>query len=180
MRESSADRRIVLVSGPPASGKTTIARPLAEALGFALLTKDDIKEALFTAMNGPPGDQEFSRQIGAAAMEVLWSLAPQCPRVVLEANFRTRSAHERARAAGLQATIVEVHCRLPLAEASRRFAKRAREERHHPAHALQEISLEQLAEYAEPFRIGAVIEVDTRKAVDLSALVAQVRAALDL
>jgi len=39
-------RRLVLVSGPPASGKTTLAAPLAAELGFALLGKDRIKETL--------------------------------------------------------------------------------------------------------------------------------------
>lgn len=168
-------RRIVLVSGPPGSGKTTIARPLAAALGFALITKDAIKEALFTAMSGPAGDLEFSRHIGAAAMEVLWALAAHCPQVVLEANFRTRSPYERDKVAALDGNVVEVHCRLALEEAARRFADRARNERHHPAHALQEISLAQLAEYAEPFRVGAVIELDTRTPADIQRLAEQIR-----
>jgi predicted kinase len=170
MQCEGPDHRIILVSGPPASGKTTVARPLAAALGYALLTKDEVKEALFTAMQGPAGDLEFSRKIGGAAMEVLWALAPQCPRVVVEANFRTRSSYERGKVAALEGRIVEVHCRLPLQEASRRFAQRAREERHHPAHALQEISLEQLAEYAEPFAMNPVIEVDTSTPVDVREL----------
>lgn len=136
---SHTERRVVLVSGPPASGKTTIARPLAERLGFALLSKDDIKETLFTAMAGPAGDVEFSRRIGAAAMDLLWALATRCPRVVLEANFRTTSDYERTKVSALDAEIMEVYCRLPLEEASRRFAERARRERHHPAHALKEM-----------------------------------------
>lgn len=171
--------RIVLISGPPASGKTSIARPLAEALGFALLTKDDIKESLFTSLNGPPNDLAYSRQIGSAAMNILWTLAPHCPQVVLEANFRTRSSLEREQVAALLrrpgARLVEIHCRIPLEEAARRFAQRARDERHHPAHALREMSLEQLAEYAEPFGMGPVITVDTKQPVDLAALVNQTR-----
>jgi predicted kinase len=179
----NTQRRIVLVSGPPASGKTMIARPLAEALGFALLTKDDVKESLFTSMDGPPGDVAFSRRIGDAAMHLLWALAPHCPSVVLEANFRTRSEYERSQVDALirlpGARLVEVYCRVPLDEAARRFAERARAERHHPAHVLNEMSIEQLGVYAEPFGLGTVIGVDTSRPVEAGALHARVRAALE-
>jgi predicted kinase len=176
--------RIVLVSGPPASGKTTIARPLAEALGYALLTKDDIKESLFTSLKGPPDDLVYSRQIGSAAMDLLWVLAAHCPEVVLEANFRTGSACEREQVTALLgrpgARLVEVHCRIPLDEAARRFAQRAREERHHPAHALKEISLDQLAEYSQPFALAPVISLETTQVVDVAALANQIRELLGL
>jgi hypothetical protein len=36
----------VLVTGPPGSGKTTLAGPLAERLSLPLIAKDTIKEAL--------------------------------------------------------------------------------------------------------------------------------------
>lgn len=174
---SSPLRRIVIVSGPPASGKTTLARPLARQLGFALLCKDDIKESLYTSLAGAPGDLAFSSRIGSAAMDLLWVLATQCPAAVLEANFRTRSPGERAKLAALDARIVEVHCRVPLDEASRRFAQRAREERHHPAHPLTEMPPDRMAEYDGPFAMSPVIEVDTTKPVDLEALLDKVHAA---
>jgi predicted kinase len=174
--------RIVLVSGPPASGKTTLARPLAARLGFALLTKDDIKETLFTAMHGLPGDVEYSRTIGAASMELLWSLAPHIPALVLEANFRTQSDYERTRVIALIektcAQIVEVYCRLPREEASRRFAERARHERHHPAHALAAMAPERMMEYEEPFALTPVIEVDTTRPVNIEVLAEQVETEL--
>jgi predicted kinase len=40
---------------PPGAGKTTLARPLAAALGFALLSKDHIKETLHDALPRPDG-----------------------------------------------------------------------------------------------------------------------------
>lgn len=176
--------RIVLISGPPASGKTTAARPLAEALGFALLAKDDIKESLFTSLNATPNDLAVSRYIGSAAMELLWALAPHCPQLVLEANFRTRSPFERMQLAVLLhrpgTRLVEIHCRIPLEEAARRFAQRARDERYHPAHALKEMTIDQLAEYSDPFALSPVIEIDTMQAIDHSALAIQTRELLGL
>ncbi len=53
----------VVVSGPPASGKTTLARAIAPALGLPLIAKDTIKEALMT-VHGPPrvtGEQPSRR-----------------------------------------------------------------------------------------------------------------------
>jgi hypothetical protein len=47
-----AARRVVLVSGAPGAGKTTLAVPLAAELGFMLLRKDRIKETLHDALSG--------------------------------------------------------------------------------------------------------------------------------
>jgi predicted kinase len=43
----------VVVSGPPASGKTTLARTLRPALGLPVMAKDTIKEALMTVLPVP-------------------------------------------------------------------------------------------------------------------------------
>jgi predicted kinase len=55
----------VVVSGPPASGKTTLARQIAPALGLPLIAKDTIKRALMTVL--PVPDVETSRGPRAAA-----------------------------------------------------------------------------------------------------------------
>ena len=49
-----------------------------------------------------------SRRLGAAAMELLWRLAQECPSVVIEANFRSRSPYERERLRALCPNPVEV------------------------------------------------------------------------
>jgi predicted kinase len=80
---------IVIVTGPPAGGKTTIASALASELALPLLAKDAFKELLYDALGS--GDVEWSRRLGRAvypllyhALEVELRAGRSC---VLEANF---------------------------------------------------------------------------------------------
>jgi predicted kinase len=169
----------VLVSGAPGSGKTTLATRLAPALGFALLSKDTIKETLADALGARDAvDLDESHRLGGAAMELLWRLARDSPRVVLEANFRPHSAYERERIAALGGPVVEVNCVCPPEVARSRFAERARSGSHHAVHVLDELPDALLAEYDRPVGIGTVITVDTTAPVDVGALARRVERAI--
>jgi predicted kinase len=159
---------IVLVSGAPGAGKTTLAKPLAAALGFALLSKDHIKETLHDALPGPTGDLPWSRKLGGASMELLWALAQRSPQVVLEANFRPQSSYERGRLQQLPGALVEVYCKCPPAICARRYAQRAPQA--HPVHVVKELSPDFLAEFDGPMGLGNVIDVDTTRSVDIHTL----------
>lgn len=170
-------RRVVLVSGAPGAGKSTLARPLAEALAMPLITKDAIKESLADSLGLGDGGTPWSSKLGGAAMELMWKLASQAPAAVLEANFRPYSDYERGKIAGLGARIVEVHCICPPEEAARRYTERGRSADQHAIHVLRAMSADQMAEYDRPIGLGQVIEADTTAAIDVPILAARVFAA---
>jgi predicted kinase len=176
-------RRVVLVSGVPGAGKSTIARPLAAELGFALLGKDTIKEVLADALEIGAleiGALEISagasRRLGAAAMELMWALAADMPAVVLDANFWVDDERLPGRVRALSARPVEVHCTCPAELAAQRY--RDRSGRLHPIHAQgagASLGPEAFARSGRPAGIGAVLTVDTAGPVDVPALAAAVR-----
>jgi predicted kinase len=157
----------VYVSGSPGAGKTSLAAPLAAELGYALLTKDLIKETLHDALGAPEPDLAWSRRLGGAAMELLWTLAARSA----DANFRPQSDYERSRLTALGGCPVEVHCACPAEIAAARYNTRARHPVHHMAHA----SVEALAEWDRPVGIGTLVTVETTLPVDVAAVAARVR-----
>jgi predicted kinase len=165
-------RRLVYVSGAPGAGKTSLAGPLAAALGYALLAKDTIKESLHDALGAPEADRAWSRRLGGASMELLWTLAARAPQVVIEANFRPHSEYERGRLLGLGGLPVEVHCACPFEVAAARYDARAR----HPVHVVDTLPASARAEWDRPVGVGALVAVDTTVAVDVAAVAARVRA----
>lgn len=171
---------VVYVSGAPGAGKSTVAVPLAEQLGLPLLSKDIVKEQLFDSLPRCSDDPMiWSRVLGGAAMELLWTLARQASTVVLEANFRPHSDLERSRLEGLRRPLVEVHCSCPAELAASRFADRARSpSRREEVHPLTAVSPELLAEFDMPMGLGQLVVVDTTQAVDVQAIAAQVNSAL--
>jgi predicted kinase len=168
-------RRLVYISGAPGSGKTTLAAPLAAELGYALVSKDRIKETLHDALGAPEPELAWSRRLGGAAMELLWALAASAPAVVIEANFRPYSDDERAKLSGLAARAVEVYCACPPELALRRYNARVA----HPVHVVTTLGLEAMAEYDRPVGIGTLVTVDTTVEVDVQSVATIIRSCVE-
>jgi predicted kinase len=170
------EKRYVVVSGPPASGKSTMAPELARGLALPLLAKDTIKDALMELM--PVPDIEASRRIGGAAVAVMLAVAAESPvGAVLESTFfRSKAVVDLARLPG---SVVEVFCRCRPEVAGARYTARAGSRgAGHFDHQRRPDELWN-DEVAEPVG-GAwpVIEVDTNEPVDTGRLLLAVRAAM--
>jgi predicted kinase len=126
---------LVLVTGAPATGKSTLADALRRELHLPLLAKDDVKESL-TRVAGVPADREASRVLGGQAMASLYELAAAYLErgvgIVLECNFK-RWLSDAALAPLVDlATAVDVHCDAPASVVAARY--RARIADRHAAH----------------------------------------------
>jgi len=64
---------LVVVTGMPSSGKTTVAERLARELRLPLIAKDEIKESLYDSLGAE--DVASSARLGAAAFALIFAFA---------------------------------------------------------------------------------------------------------
>lgn len=83
----------ILVTGIPASGKSTMARFLAEAFGLPVISKDRIKECMYDTIGFRSREEKV--KLGIASMQIMYDLAEELMRsarpFILENNFENVS-----------------------------------------------------------------------------------------
>jgi cytidylate kinase len=165
-------RTIVVVTGAPCSGKTSVSRPLSERFDVPLLSRDDIKEMLFEEMGW--SDAEWSKKLGRLSYQLLSYYVGQVLHsggsLVIESNFSLDGLSALGlalEANGAQA--LTVYTRAPVDVLRARFLKRASIGTRHAGHVdlsrVQEMESQFQADLTHAIRSlpGSSLVVDTTK-----------------
>jgi AAA domain len=175
-------KRFVVVSGLPASGKSTIARRLAPALSLPVIDKDEILDRLFESKG--VGDAMWRRALSRESDVILEREATSSDGAILASFWRLQgmtpdSGTPTGWLKNISGTIVNVHCICEPELAAERFLQRKR----HPGHLDMRRSYEELlAIFRNLSRLGSLrieprIEVDTSQDRKVDDIVSLIRAA---
>ena len=174
-------RRVVLVNGVPASGKSGVAAALARGAGWPVLSLDTVKNPFL--MEFAPVDRPTNRRFGKAAYEAIFDMVAQHPpqsTVIVDAwfGFQPVDVLRAGLARAGVSEVVEVWCHAAPETVGARYAARVGQRpAGHPG--LDYVpELIRLATGARPLGLAPCVEVDTDGTViDPQALLAQVAAA---
>ena len=133
---------VLIITGPPASGKTSVGRQLARILGLPFLSKDLFKETLFDQLGW--SDLEWSHRLGSASMALLYrsaaALLDAGHSVALEANFYAKWDAPRLLelAERWPCCFVQVVCTASQSTLTERYRRRIATGERHPGHTESE------------------------------------------
>jgi chloramphenicol 3-O-phosphotransferase len=163
---------IVVVSGLPAAGKSTLAARVRDELGLPLLGLDTVKEAIVDGLGPATPEDRFAVRL--AARDVVVALAAANPQGCLIDIWINPGRDESGFVDGLRAIagarFLELVCRVPVAVALDRYARRDRHPAHLPMDDATRRRIEDASPLIGPLGLGPHLDVDTTAPVAAESL----------
>lgn len=163
-------KTLIIVSGPPCTGKTTLAHKIADQFHLPFVNKDDIKESLFNSLGTK--DRAWSKQLGISSYQLLYyfteSILKAGHSLVVESNFRPEYDSEKFRDLITKYSITpfQIQCQTQGDVLFARFKERSESGERHPGHVdylnYSEFEADILKGSYNPLEIGGeVTYIDT-------------------
>lgn len=161
--------QLIVITGHPGSGKTTLARQLSRRYHLSFISKDAIKEHIFDALG--TRDKAWSLKVSAAAHRIMDDSIEQAlsagGSIIVESNFKP--AIDSQRFTGLarrhHAQCLQILCKangdVLFTRWNNRIEKGIRHEGHAEAISSQQIKSDLSHPYPPLQLPGRLIEVDT-------------------
>ncbi len=158
---------IVLVTGVPGAGKTTLARQLSQHTLLPILSLDTVKESLYDALCVRDGLRE-------AAWAVIVALLADCPRGAIVDVWidpvRDRDSVRTSLAIAGHRDVVELVCRVPADLAVERYCRRRRHGVHLEPDEQTLQRIRSAVSMFSPLGLGLSLDIDTSHEVDIAAV----------
>jgi predicted kinase len=161
---------IIIVTGRPAAGKSTIGKWLSQELKFPLVSKDNIREELFDRLGWK--DRKWAQELGKASVDMMFYFARAelavGHSIIMDNSFYPPISNPRFQALKKEyrAETIQLVCNSDRETLFQRFKSRAASGDRHPGHGDQDVLAElyaNLADNSSPILEigGSLIEIDT-------------------
>ncbi|TAK96227.1 hypothetical protein EPO05_02355 [Patescibacteria group bacterium] len=173
---------LIIISGHPATGKTTFGKMISEELKIPLVSPDGIKEILWDNIGWKHDFTEWSN-VGKVSFELMYYFIETClaqgKSLVAEAHFHPEINNARLNALKDKygCKLLQVHCKADKSVIEERFRQRMASDNFHPGHRHgivevygEEKFYDKLGKGEKLLNIdGEVYEVDTTNAENIDS-----------
>ncbi len=181
--------QLIITTGRPAAGKSTLSKWLSKELGMPFVSKDNVREVLFNRLGWK--DRKWAQMLGRTSVDIMFYFAETqleagCS-LILDNSFDPSLSAARFQALKTKYGVetIQIVCNSDRDTLFNRFRERAKTGNRHPGHGDDDV-LDELRTYLAKEQSlvmdigGSIIEIDTTdfSKVNYQAILNEVKSAM--